>query len=187
MAKAREVANARFQVASVYELPFPDKSFDAVFAHGVLEHLREPLKALTEMRRVLKQGGVIGIRDADQSAAVWPDNEEILAHRDHWNRLWKLSGDPFIGKKLKPYLVQSGFIDVIGSASYRSYGTPEATRRFGDVTAGLIRESRGPQIIEQGWATQEEIDAAAEAFEEWGRSPEAFFAVSWCEAVGWKE
>src|SRR5512142_1845750 len=46
---AQSVSNVRFQAASVYELPFPDGSFDAVFSHAVLEHLAEPLKALAEM------------------------------------------------------------------------------------------------------------------------------------------
>src|SRR5262245_36429606 len=45
-AAAREVATARFEVADIYRLPFPDSSFDAVFANGVLMHLREPRRAL---------------------------------------------------------------------------------------------------------------------------------------------
>lgn len=48
--------NARFAVANCYQLPFLEDSFDAVFAHAALMHLREPLRALTEMRRVLRPG-----------------------------------------------------------------------------------------------------------------------------------
>jgi ubiquinone/menaquinone biosynthesis C-methylase UbiE len=51
--------------ASLYALPFPGGSFDAVFLHGVLEHLRGPVAALREARRVLKHGGVVGARHAD--------------------------------------------------------------------------------------------------------------------------
>ena len=50
---ARGLMNVRFEVADVYRLPFPDGSFDAAFAHVVLMHLREPVRALAEMRRVL--------------------------------------------------------------------------------------------------------------------------------------
>ena len=46
-------------LASAYMLPFPDKSFDTVLAMGVLEYLDEPWKALEEMARVAKPGGVI--------------------------------------------------------------------------------------------------------------------------------
>jgi ubiquinone/menaquinone biosynthesis C-methylase UbiE len=44
---------------SVYELPFPDASFDCVIISEVLEHLHEDRRALREMSRVLKPGGVL--------------------------------------------------------------------------------------------------------------------------------
>jgi ubiquinone/menaquinone biosynthesis C-methylase UbiE len=46
-------------LASAYKLPFPDESFDTVLAMGVLEYLDQPWKALEEMARVAKSGGVI--------------------------------------------------------------------------------------------------------------------------------
>ena len=59
------LSNATFETANIYELPFDDNSFDAAFCHGVLDHLTDPLKALLEMRRVLKPGGVIGVRSGN--------------------------------------------------------------------------------------------------------------------------
>jgi ubiquinone/menaquinone biosynthesis C-methylase UbiE len=41
----------------VYALPFPDASFDVVHAHQLLQHLSAPVRALSEMRRVLRPGG----------------------------------------------------------------------------------------------------------------------------------
>jgi Methylase involved in ubiquinone/menaquinone biosynthesis len=41
-----------------YRLPFPDDAFDAVICSEVLEHLHEYPKALSEITRVLKPGGV---------------------------------------------------------------------------------------------------------------------------------
>jgi ubiquinone/menaquinone biosynthesis C-methylase UbiE len=46
-------------LASAYKLPFPDEHFDTVLAMGVLEYLDQPWKALEEMARVAKPGGVI--------------------------------------------------------------------------------------------------------------------------------
>ena len=57
--------NACFAVASVYNLPFRDGQFDAVFAHALFEHLREPVRALSDMRRVLRSSGLVGIRSPD--------------------------------------------------------------------------------------------------------------------------
>jgi len=46
---------------SVYELPFPDESFDCVIISEVLEHLGEDERALREVVRVLKRGGTLAV------------------------------------------------------------------------------------------------------------------------------
>ena len=61
-ARIRGLSNVEFQHASVYALPFADSSFDAVLAHAMVYHLGEPMKALHEIRRVLKTGGLVGLR-----------------------------------------------------------------------------------------------------------------------------
>ncbi|MBL9176617.1 MAG: class I SAM-dependent methyltransferase [Verrucomicrobiaceae bacterium] len=46
--------------ASIHDLPFPDGTFDAVLSLDVLYHADvDELRALTEMRRVLKPGGTL--------------------------------------------------------------------------------------------------------------------------------
>jgi SAM-dependent methyltransferase len=39
------------------ELPFPDERFEGVLCYSVLQHVREPERALDEIRRVLRPGG----------------------------------------------------------------------------------------------------------------------------------
>lgn len=46
-----------FKVGDAHNLPFKDEMFNAVFALEVLEHVFEPLKALREIKRVLKHDG----------------------------------------------------------------------------------------------------------------------------------
>jgi SAM-dependent methyltransferase len=38
-------------------IPYPDRSFDLVFADNVMEHVADPMQALSEIARVLKPGG----------------------------------------------------------------------------------------------------------------------------------
>src|SRR3989338_9038708 len=46
-------------VGDIYNLPFSDNEIDAVICDQVLEHLKDTARALKEMNRVLKQGGLI--------------------------------------------------------------------------------------------------------------------------------
>jgi SAM-dependent methyltransferase len=47
----------RFEVADGEQLPFPDNSFDMVYAHGVVQYTANPQRLVDECRRVLKPGG----------------------------------------------------------------------------------------------------------------------------------
>jgi ubiquinone/menaquinone biosynthesis C-methylase UbiE len=40
LAKAKPARHLTFEVGNIYESRFPDESFDAIFAHHVLQHLR---------------------------------------------------------------------------------------------------------------------------------------------------
>lgn len=45
------------RVADAANIPYPDESFDLVFADNVMEHLERPTEVFTELARVLKPGG----------------------------------------------------------------------------------------------------------------------------------
>lgn len=57
----------RAEQGTLTALPFADGEFDVVTAKHTLEHVTDPLKALSELRRVLSPGGValIVVPDAD--------------------------------------------------------------------------------------------------------------------------
>jgi len=46
------------KVSDAGRIPYPDETFDVVFADNVMEHLADPSAVLAEVRRALKPGGV---------------------------------------------------------------------------------------------------------------------------------
>ena len=52
-------AKLHFSVQDMFRLPYADESFDVVVAANALHIVPEPEKALSEIRRVLKDGGVL--------------------------------------------------------------------------------------------------------------------------------
>jgi SAM-dependent methyltransferase len=111
----------RFEHADAYRLPYPGASFDAVFAHTLLEHLREPERALAELVRVLKPGGVIGLRDCDwQSGIFAPEDAAVGRAAELYARLWRHNGgDPHCGRTVRRRLLEAGCVRVATSASFR--------------------------------------------------------------------
>ena len=55
---ALNIKNVTVIHASAEELPFEDNTFDLVFSSHVIEHVPDPNKAVLEINRVLKQGGI---------------------------------------------------------------------------------------------------------------------------------
>lgn len=55
------VARARAVRGDAYALPFADGSFDAVVAAEVLEHLPEDERAMAELVRVVRPGGLVAV------------------------------------------------------------------------------------------------------------------------------
>lgn len=46
-------------ISDIIKIPEPDNSFDAILCTEVIEHVPDPIKALEELTRLLKPGGII--------------------------------------------------------------------------------------------------------------------------------
>jgi SAM-dependent methyltransferase len=94
LAAQEGLPNVAFEVGNVYDLPFANASFDAAFANSMLFHLSEPLAAVRQMRRVLKPGGLAGIRDPDVGAEVLaPPTPDSPAGRTCGCACWRTTAE----------------------------------------------------------------------------------------------
>lgn len=92
-ARAAGATNVTCQKADIYNLPFPNASFDVTHASQVLCHLSRPEEALAEMMRVTKPGGVVACRESDlRTVCVWPDLPEIMQTYDLIARVMEQGG-----------------------------------------------------------------------------------------------
>ena len=102
-----------FVEADVYDLPFED-SFDYIYCRFLFQHLSDPIKAISSLKRALKPGGILHILDVnDEWLFIYP---EIVA----FNQLKSLAithqgnngGNRLVGKALRNMLLSSGLNDV---------------------------------------------------------------------------
>ena len=187
-ATERGVTNVRFEVGDAYRLPFADHAFDAVFAHTVLMHLREPVRALAGMRRVLCPGGIIGVRDPDVGAGFSVPATPLQDQRRalQLRVLQQYGGDFNLGRHHRRLLLEAGFVRAEATASTESAGSLEATRRRGAIAK--IRLQGFAKIgLAEGWVSEATVEAMLADIDAWAERPDAFYVTTWCEAVGWRE
>lgn len=181
-----ELSNTTFETASVYELPYPDNQFDAVFGHAIMEHMQNPVTVLKEMHRVLKPGGIVGVRSPDLGTAMYAPADDKIDKMIEI--LTKLRGkNSFIGRRLRALVHEAGFINTVGTASVESHGTTEATRSRASIMADEFSSLKTVEAITQaGLADAAFMERATQNLRDWGNRPDAFISITWGEAVGWK-
>ncbi len=168
-------ASLSFQVDDAYELSFADATFDVVHAHQVLQHLTDPTAALTEWRRVLKPGGLLGVRDTDFGAMAWgPEDPVIEGWLDLYHRLTQRNGaQADAGRNLAGWVRAAGYQDLVVSSSNWTFHTADDRSWWGGLWADRVVASEfGTQAVEYGLATPEELDVIAEAFRRWADNPD---------------
>jgi SAM-dependent methyltransferase len=79
---ARRYFHKPFIQGSATDLPFGEDSFDAIWTVWVLEHVPQPEHALVEMRRVLKNDGLLYLDPAWRCAPWAADGYAVRAFRD---------------------------------------------------------------------------------------------------------
>jgi ubiquinone/menaquinone biosynthesis C-methylase UbiE len=188
MATAANTSNLTLRRADANNLPFPDATFDAVFMHALLQHLPDPRRAVAEAARVLKPGGVIGVRDADHDGSlIYPQDPDILRALEVMTLLRESSGtSPRVGKQLRELLAEVGFAPVIATVTAACDGTEESVRAVGEANGSYWLAEPFVQRLEQsGLATRLEAKTFSAAWQRWPHEPGAFWARFWCESVGW--
>lgn len=180
-ADERGLKNIRFEVGDVYALKYADATFDVVHAHQVLQHLGDTVGALKEMKRVLKPGGIVAVRDTDFSATAW--YPEVIGMED-WRKLYirvcrANGGEPEGGRRLLSWALEAGFEQskITCSASAWCYSTPDEIKWWSDLWAERTVASAFAKLaIENKAATMEQLEDSAAAWRRWGSHHDAWMS-----------
>lgn len=150
-----------FFQADAEKLPFTESSKDGAFVCWLLEHVPSPMKILSEIRRVLKSGGLIYCNEVFNSTFyLHPYSPATLKYWMEFNDYqWSINGDPFVGGKLANYLMKAGFQEVTTEVLTHQYDnrTPKKRAAFIDYWSGLLL-SGAPDLLKAGRVTPEIIE-----------------------------
>jgi ubiquinone/menaquinone biosynthesis C-methylase UbiE len=184
-----KIENIHFEVGNVLRLISSDNSYDAVFSHNVLEHIPEPSKAVKEMYRVLKPGGIIGIRDINYGGHIIAPKKGVSERAIYImeSAIKEAGGHPRLGPQLGRLLHEAGFEVINMSASYDVYGDLKSRKFLAQVLVSRFSEEAFiDRVTRSGAANVEEAESIREYFLAWQDRPDAFAAEGHCEAIGRK-
>lgn len=194
LAREKGLKNVQFEVGDIHNLPCAPDSFDVAYANAVFFHLADPKGALSVVHRILRAGGVLGVRDTgvnDIKALVFEGRGAKAARR-----AMEIMADTMVAASKNPYggrqgLVmnhlchQAGFdvLEIVGQWEISRAAETLAVR--GDRLP--IEGPVGDRAIQLGLTTREEIeDLGEEVRRHWFTDPEAFSALPWFAVVARK-
>jgi SAM-dependent methyltransferase len=191
-ARDRGLTNLCFHPADVQNLPYQDNSFDAVWASSCLQWVQDKQRAVSEIFRVLKPGGVFGARDRNLDGDIFgnPNPDVQRARRLHYRvqeRVANRWGDVRFGGKLRAAFIDAGFENVTSTFSYENHGTNEGGRWACDFFCNyLVQDWAIEAMIKRRWANKETIEGMVKAWQQWAEDPRSYYCIARGEAVGWK-
>jgi len=185
-ATRRGTTNVDFAVGDVAALDLPDAGFDVVHAHQVLQHVDDPVRALREMRRVCRPGGIVAVRESDYGAFAWyPEVREL----DRWLEVYvqvarSNDAEPDAGRRLLSWARAAGLQDVVAGSSTWCYATPDDRAWWGGLWADRVTGSDlARQAVDRGVATAGELTAIAAGWRRWAEQDDGWFSVLHGEIV----
>ncbi|HWE56422.1 MAG TPA: methyltransferase domain-containing protein [Acidimicrobiales bacterium] len=175
-----------FRVGDVYALDAADGSFDVVHAHQVLQHLSDPVAALTEMRRVLAPGGILAVRDSDYGAFLWAPDAPRL---DRWREIYtevcrRNDADANAGRHLPEWVAAAGFTGLEVSSSNWTFADAGSRTWWGGLWADRTTGSAfSGQAVDYGVASADELADVADGWRQWAAGDDGLFVVVHVEVL----
>jgi SAM-dependent methyltransferase len=173
-------------VDDVYALDQADASFDVVHAHQVLQHLTDPVAALVEMRRVLRPGGLLAVRDSDYGAFTWfPPDPRLDRWLELYHRVTRANrAEADAGRFLRSWVRAAGFHDDRLTTSTWTFADDADRRWWGDLWAErALASSFAAQAVEYGLADRAELEELSAGWRAWGADPDAHIVLVHAEVL----
>lgn len=193
LAAARETLDGLAWAAGRYELREGDAamlevepgSCDGAFLCWVLEHVADPARVLSEVRRVLQPGSPVVCSEV-QNASLFlsPYSPATLQYWSAFNDYqYDLGGDPFVGAKLGNLLQRVGYRDITTEVRtvLLDNRSPGERADFLEFWTDLLL-SGAPGLLEAGRIEPTLVETMRAELRQVAHDPDAVFYYSFVQA-----
>lgn len=182
-----EFAKGRYSLhqMSAEDIKFEAESFDGAFLCFVLEHVPDPRRVLSEVRRVLTPGGVIYITEVlNSSFFLDPYSPNVWKYWMAFNDYqYDNKGDPFMGAKLGNLLMQNGYrnIETEVKTWFLDNRHPQKRKEMIEFWSELLL-SASDQLLASKYVDQATVDGMKAEMKVVANDPNAVFFFSFIQA-----
>lgn len=166
-------------------LDSPSDAFDSAFLCWVLEHVADPARILSEVRRVLRPGSPLVVTEVqNMSFFIDPYSPNTLSYWLAFNdHQLELGGDPFVGAKLGNLLLALGYREI----ETRVHNIHLDNRRPGERAEFLafwtdLLLSGAAGLLEAGKVSEETVRGMESELRSVARDPNAVFFYDFVQA-----
>lgn len=182
-----QLDNVKFQLGSIYELPFEDNTFDLVHSHQVVIHLQDPIKGLQELARVTKPGGYVAVKDADLDSIITsPEKYTILKEYYVQKAKNATSTDRKAGRRLREKAIKAGYKpeNISTSQSYWLLADDHARKKqWAELAINRIKNGGEILFPTDAKKNEEMCNEAIAKWHEWVDDETSLFNISHFEII----
>lgn len=181
------INNIRFSLGDIDNLNFDDGTFDVAYCRLTLMHVKNPVKTVTELKRVTKRGGIVAVSDTDDGGSIlYPELPKMMFLYNKYGCWAEMKGVDFcIGRRLSSIFSQAG-LDSIAIYPFPNHATQQNPKMLKMSLSVLVQmaELGKESMIKRGLITAEDYAEAMKEIQTFLAHPGAFAMAVYFLAVG---